>query len=153
MLTRVRLLTPWTVALQAPLSMGFPRQEYWSGWPCRSPGDLPNPGIKPGSPALQAGSLAAEPPGKRLKNWWNSLGQNGVGSLSVLQGIFPTQGSNLGLPHCKRILYQLSHKGSPQGKLLLSTASVKGSGVTEHYARQAEPGILPSVPPPSTLGR
>ena len=65
---------------------------------------------------------------------WNSPGQNtGVGSRSrypVLQGIFPIQGSNLGLPHCKRILYQLSHKGSPQGKLLLSTASVKGSGVT-----------------------
>ena len=44
---------------------------------------------------------------------WNSPGQNtGVGSLSLLQGIFPTQGSNLGLPHCRRILYQLSHKGS-----------------------------------------
>ena len=46
---------------------------------------------------------------------WNSLAQNtGVGSLSLLQGIFPTQGSNPGLPHCRRILYQLSHKGSPR---------------------------------------
>ena len=46
---------------------------------------------------------------------WNSPGQNtGVGSLSLLQGIFPTQGSNLGLPHCRQILYQLSHQGSPQ---------------------------------------
>ena len=46
---------------------------------------------------------------------WNSPGQNtGVGSLSLLQGIFPTQGSNLGLQHCRRILYQLSHKGSPR---------------------------------------
>ena len=46
---------------------------------------------------------------------WNSLGQNtGVGSLFLLQGIFPTQGSNPGLPHCRRILYQLSHKGSPR---------------------------------------
>ena len=46
---------------------------------------------------------------------WNSPGQNtGVGSLSFLQGIFPTQGSNLGLPHCRQILYQLSHKGSPR---------------------------------------
>jgi len=45
---------------------------------------------------------------------WNSAGQNtGVGSLSLLQGIFPTQGSNPGLPHCRQILYQLSHKGSP----------------------------------------
>ena len=45
---------------------------------------------------------------------WNSLGQNtGVDSLSLLQGIFPTQGLNPGLPHCRQILYQLSHKGSP----------------------------------------
>ena len=49
--------TPWTVAHQAPLSMGFPRQDYWSGLPFPSPGDLPNPGIEPVSPALQADSL------------------------------------------------------------------------------------------------
>ena len=55
---------PWTVAHQAPLSMGFPRQEYWSGLPFPSPGDLPNPGIKPGSPALRADALPSEPPGK-----------------------------------------------------------------------------------------
>ena len=54
-------VTPWTVALQAPLSMGFPRQEYWSGLPFPSPGDLPDPGIEPGSPALQAVSLPSEP--------------------------------------------------------------------------------------------
>ena len=46
------LATPWTVACQAPLSMGFSRQEYWSGLPFPSPGDLPDPGIEPGSPAL-----------------------------------------------------------------------------------------------------
>ena len=57
-------VTPWTVACQAPLSMGFPRQEYWSGLPFPSPGDLPDPGIKPGSPALQADSLPPEPSGK-----------------------------------------------------------------------------------------
>ena len=50
-------VTPWTVARQAPLSMGFPRQEYWSGFPCPPPGDFPDPGIKPGSLALQADSL------------------------------------------------------------------------------------------------
>ena len=49
---------------QAPLSMGFSRQEYWSGLPCPSPGDLPDPGIKPRSSALQADSLLSEPPGK-----------------------------------------------------------------------------------------
>ena len=64
-LSRVRLLvTPWTAAYQAPLSMGFPRQEHWSGFPFPSPRDLPHPGIKPRSPALQADSLPSEPPGK-----------------------------------------------------------------------------------------
>ena len=57
-------MTPWTVAHQAPLSMGFSRQEYWSGLPCPSPGDLPGPGIKPRSPELQVNSLLSEPPGK-----------------------------------------------------------------------------------------
>ena len=52
--------TPWTVTCQAPLAMRFFRQEYWSGLPFPSPGDLPNPGIEPGSSALQAGSLPTE---------------------------------------------------------------------------------------------
>ena len=64
-LSRVRLFaTLWTIARQAPLSMGFSRQEYWSGLPFPSPGDLPNPGIESGSPALQADALSSEPPGK-----------------------------------------------------------------------------------------
>ena len=64
-LSRVQLFaTPWTVARQAPLSMGFSRQEYWSGLPFPSPGDLPNPGIEPESPALQVDALSSEPPGK-----------------------------------------------------------------------------------------
>ena len=58
--------TPWTVACQAPLSMGFPRQEYWTGLPFLSPGDLPDPGMECGSPVLQADSLLTEPPGKPL---------------------------------------------------------------------------------------
>ena len=57
-------VTPWTVAHQALLSMGFSRQEYWGGLSFPSPEDLPNPGIKPRSPALQADSFPAEPPGK-----------------------------------------------------------------------------------------
>ena len=57
-------VTLWTVALQAPLSMRFSRQKYWSGLPCPSPGDMPNPGIKSGSPTLQADSLCSESPGK-----------------------------------------------------------------------------------------
>jgi len=64
-LSRVRLFaTPWTVAYQASLSMGFSRQEYWSGLPFPSPGDLPDPGIEPGSPTLEADTLTSEPPGK-----------------------------------------------------------------------------------------
>ena len=64
-LSRVRLFaTPWTVAYQAPPSMGFSRQECWSGLPLPSPGDLPDPGIEPGSPALQVDALPSEPPGK-----------------------------------------------------------------------------------------
>ena len=134
--------------------------------PCPTAGDLPNPGIEPRSPSLQADYLPAEPQGKPQNtrvgslsllqrifltqelNWgllhfrrnlyqlscqfssvqllsrvrlfatpwtiWDSPGQNtGVGSLSLLQGIFPTQGSNPGPPHCRRILYQLSHQVSP----------------------------------------
>ena len=69
-----------------------------------SPGDLPNPGIEPRSPALRAYSLPAELPGKP-KN-------TGVGSLSLLQGIFLTQELNRGLLHCRWILYQLSYQGN-----------------------------------------
>ena len=60
------LVTPWIIAHQAPLSIGFPRQEYWSGSSFPSPGDLPNPGIKPVSPPLQVDSLPAESPGTSL---------------------------------------------------------------------------------------
>ena len=105
--SRVRLFaTLWTVAHQAPLSMGFSREELWSGLPYPPPGDLPSPGIEPRSPTLLVGSLQSELPGKS-KN-------SGVGSLSLLQGIVLTQKSNQGLLHCRQILYQLSHKGSPR---------------------------------------
>ena len=94
----VRLfVTPWTIQ-----SMEFSGPEYWSGYPFPSPGDLTNSEIEPRSPALQVDSLQAEPPGKP-KNI-------GVGSLSLLQQIFPAQESNWGLLHCMRILYQLSYQ-------------------------------------------
>ena len=72
------LTTPWTVAHQSPLSIGFSRQEYWSGLPFPSPGDLPDPGIEPGSPALQAESLPTEllsqcPPHKKVKKFKDSV--------------------------------------------------------------------------------
>ena len=69
------------------------------------PGDLPNPGIKPRPPTLQADSLPSESPEKHMNT--------GVGSLSLLQRIFPTQDLNQGILHCRQILYQLSYEGSP----------------------------------------
>ena len=80
-----------------------------------SPGALPNPGIEPGSPALQADSLPAEPPGKP-KN-------TGVGSLSLLQPICSTQELNQGLLHCRQILNQLSYQGNPAHDNVLSKYS------------------------------
>ena len=85
---------------------GFSRQDYWSELPCPPPGDLPNPGIRRKSPALQADSLLSEPPGKSENT--------GVGSLFLLQGIFPTQETNQGLLHCRCIVFQLSYQGSPK---------------------------------------
>ena len=90
----VQLCCPWR----------FSRQEYSSGLPCPSSGDLPNPGIKPRPSALQVDSLLSEPPGKPKIT--------GVGSLSLLQGIFSTQESDQSLLHCRLILYQLSYQGS-----------------------------------------
>ena len=101
------LWTPWTVACQAPLSTEFSRQEYWNG--------LPPPtrflSIVKAKVAQSCWSLC-DPQGPYCP--WNSPGQNtGVSSLSLLQGIFPTQGSNPGLLYCRWVLYQLSHEGSP----------------------------------------
>ena len=105
-------VTSRIVAHQAPLSVGFSRQKYWSGLPCPPPGDLPNPGIEPRSPVLQVDSSLSEPPGKP-KN-------TGVGNLFLLQGYFPTQESNWDLLHCRWILYQLRYHGSPH-KLYVCT--------------------------------
>ena len=80
--------TPWTVAYQGPLST-FSRQEYWSGFPFPSPGDLPDPGIKSGSPVFQADSLPSEPPGKphntcRKNNSVNCV----ISQLKVVYSVF-----------------------------------------------------------------
>ena len=93
----------------------------WVAFPF-SRGGLPNPRVEPRSPTLQADSLPAEPPGKP-KN-------TGVGSLSLLQWIFPTQESNQGLLLCRRILYQLSYQGSPsdtEAQLYFSSAQFSRS--------------------------
>ena len=93
-LSRVWLFaTPRTVANQAPLSMGFSRQECWSGLPFPSPGDLPDPGIEPQSPALQADALLSEPPGKSWapKNWcfWTVVLEKTLESPLDCKGIHP----------------------------------------------------------------
>ena len=76
-LSHVQLFpTLWTIAHQAPLSMGFSRQEYWSRLPFPSPGDLPNPGIEPRPPALEAEALTSEPPGKHDEEQILSLSGN-----------------------------------------------------------------------------
>ena len=97
----------------------------WVAFP--SPGDLPKAGIEPRSPSLQEDSLPAEPLGKP-KN-------TGVGSLSLLQQIFPTQEPNRGLLHCRWILYQMSYQGSPNFpiKMIFKTefkATLGGLGIS-----------------------
>ena len=95
----------------SPLSMGFSRQEYRSGLPFPSPGDLPDPGIKPGSPTLQAYSLPSEPP-RKPKN-------TGMGSLSILQGIFLTPGLKPGSPALQADSLSAELPGSPSTFRLL----------------------------------
>ena len=100
-------MTPWLQPARLLCPWGFSKQEYWSGLPCPTPGDLPDSGVEPRSPTLKADSLLIELP-RKLKN-------TGVGSLSLLQGIFPTQESNQDLLYYRWILYQLRYQGSPIG--------------------------------------
>ena len=121
-----------TTAHQSSPSMGFPRQEYWSGLPFLSPGDLPDPGIELQFPTLAGRFFTTEPPvlclvpqsrltlcdpmdcsppGSSVHS--DSPGRNtGVACQALLQGIFPAHGSNPGLLHCRQIIYHLSHLGS-----------------------------------------
>ena len=92
--------TRWTVAYQALLSMGFFRQEYWSGLPLPSPGDLPHPRIEPGSPALQADALPSEPPGKSnthqdTREAWNKSSLRQFLSFIMEMSHHPNFSSNL----------------------------------------------------------
>ena len=111
-------MSPWTVAHQAPLSMEFSRQEYWSGWPFPPPGDLPDSGVEPGSLAMQADSLPSESPGKPKRGmgadqrrlvvqraWTNKLGErwNETDSLScIADRFFPSKPP--GKPICLRMV-------------------------------------------------
>ena len=141
-LSHVRLFaTPWTVAYQAPLSMGFSRQKYWSGLPFPFPEDLPNPGnwtlvthIVKETESRSVVSDSLWHPG--LYGPWTSPGQNtGVGSLSLLQGIFPTQGSDQGFLHSRQILNQLSHQGSPRILEWVAYSLSSGSFLPKNWTR------------------
>ena len=128
--SRVRLFgTLWTVAYQAPLAIGFSRQEYWSGLLCPPPGDLPNPGIEPvspASPALQAAAASVvsdsvrphrhQPTG--FPHPWDSPGKNtGVGCHFLLQCMKVKSESEVtqSRPTLSEVLYKLSYLGSPGG--------------------------------------
>ena len=127
LLSRVRLfVTPWPVACQAPLPMGFPRQEYWSGLPCPPPGDLPDLGIEPASPALQVGSL---PMSLHRRFWPEGPGSQPQANVSfkcrgsISKVIPPPQASCLLLPSIPpRIL-----KGA-QRRSVRDICSIPGSG-------------------------
>ena len=142
-------------SLPGSLCREFSRQECWSDLPFPSSGDLPNLGIEPGSPTLEVDSLPSEPPNHQttgftsyaskvkesesrsvvsnslppheLYSIWNSPGHNtGMGSLSLLQGIFPTQGLNPGLLPCRWILYQLSQQGKSKNTGVGSLSLLQG---------------------------
>ena len=80
-------VTPWTVAHQSPLSVGFSRQKHWSGLPCPPPGDLPYPGTQPRSPTLQADSLPSEPAGKPTRKQCQRSDYNRDGRASEAENI------------------------------------------------------------------
>ena len=138
-------VTPWTVACQAPLSMEFSRQEYWSGLTFPSPGCLPNPGIEPASPALAGGLFHNEPPGKPHNHmctcsvmsdslWVHGCSLPGSSVHGIFQArilewlaIFSSRGSSrprdqthISCISCigRWILYPLHHLGSPDKSLL-----------------------------------
>ena len=110
------LVTPWTVAYQAPPSMEFSRQEYWSGLPFPSAGNLPNPGIKPTSLTLQVILYQLNHQESPRKLEW-------VG-YPFFQHIFLTQESNWDLMHCRYILSQLSYQGCPNSSVSLQQKSI-----------------------------
>ena len=107
--------TPWTVAHQAPLSMRFPRQEYWSGFPFPSTGNLPDPGIEPASPILQANSLPLSDQGS-----WAS------GSFLMSQFFFASSGQSIGASASASVLPMNIQDWFPLGWTALNSLQSKG---------------------------
>ena len=126
--------TPWTIAYKAPVSMGFSRQECWSGLPFPSPGDLPDPEIEPGSPALQADALPSEPPGKSvISSCWNWQGSMRLPDTEVfLSSISARQDSSfddlpwIPMGRCEQLLIKKgAGKISPEAVLKDSEKLIK----------------------------
>ena len=138
LLSRVRLFaTPWTVTYHASLSVGFSRQEYWSGLLFPSPGDLPNPGIEPGSPALQADTLPSEPPGKTISGF-PSKGFPGGSMVKNLPAKARDAGDAASIQDCEDSLEEemtpvfLLRKEEPGGLWSIASQRVGRYWVAEH---------------------
>ena len=138
-LSRVQLFaTPWAVAYQAPPTMGFSRQEYLSGLPFPSPGHLPDPGIKPRSPTLQADALSSEPPGKPINKILKYVNENACVCANFLQSC-PTLCDPMDLAHrallsvgFARILEWVAGSSEPWDRTCVSYVSCTGRWVLYH---------------------
>ena len=111
------LCDPWAVARQAPLSMGFSRQEHWSGFPFPSPMHESEKWKWNRSVVSDSSQPHGLQPTRLLCPWDFPGRSTGMGCHCLLQGIFPTQGLNLCLLPCRRIIYHLSHQGSPYSRV------------------------------------
>ena len=134
-------MTPWTVAHQPPLSMGFSRQEYWSGLPCPPPGDFPKPGMEPRSPALQDDSLLSEPPGKP-KN-------TGVVILSFSRDL-PNPGIEPGSPALQADSLPAELPGKPLDGRHSKLSSDALSSHTQFLLSPGDPAFAISFTPPGS---
>ena len=133
-LSHVRLFaTPWTVAHQAPPSLGFSRQEHWSGLPFPSPMHESEKWKWSHSVVSDSSRPHGLQPTRLLRPWDFPGKSTGVGCHCLLQEIFPTQGLNLGLPRCRQTLYHLSHRGSLHTFANPHYRHPSGSEAASHY--------------------
>ena len=143
--TQSEVTTPWTIAYQAPSSVGFSRQEYWSGLPFPSPGDLPDPGIEPRSPALEADALTSEPPGK--PNWSS---QGDINFHPVIQDVHKGAsmgggGARSGLVGRNQHLSAVCIYSRWSKYVGQNMASLMGSAGKESSCNAGDPGLIPEL--------
>ena len=124
-LSHVQLfVTPWTVTYQVPLSIGFSRQKYWSGLPFPPPGDLPNPGVEPRPPTLQADALLSEPPGKPHTIVYRLQSHTFVCFMYFGRWVLHTKTSiNFSHPHFHGLYSLISHTPETQAHAILNQQS------------------------------